>query len=303
MFKSSGPRAVHSDMAQPIITSSPDPSTPSTSDNQTYSFVFTSSRQPQILGGETLIGVVNPSIGKGLALPKNRPSSVPKQRRKSTLTPEQIRAHALGAIHAISEDSPFRSAEHVRTSTVARMDLPLQRPMHSENVDPIDCSLQGHGIDFYVNAVRQGRNKIPQATGSSLRSPNPGSFSQVATLGSLGEDTGQTAFLDPPSPTSGIRSERPSRKRNVKNYSRYVEDESNEATFTTTGGAAVRREPSIGSSASSSHSKQSIDESLTGLPCFGVIGSGTPNTVFGSAVISPSQLAPPGQRLAITKCV
>jgi hypothetical protein len=51
------------------------PSTPSTSGNQTYSFVFTFSRQPQILGDETLIGVVNPSISKEPALPKTRPHS------------------------------------------------------------------------------------------------------------------------------------------------------------------------------------------------------------------------------------
>ncbi|KIM21369.1 hypothetical protein M408DRAFT_105112 [Serendipita vermifera MAFF 305830] len=279
------------DTPQVAPSSSSAPTTPSAGDgSQTYSFVFTSSRQPGVLAGDRLVGVINPSSNsRDLPSPKKPPIAIPK-RRKSTLTPEQIRAHALGAVHAISETSQLRFGESARPSTVAQMDLPIQTPMVPENVDPIDRSLQRHGIDFYVNAARQGRNKS-QASPTSPRPANVRSFSHATTLESLGEDTGQQIFPGPPSPTSinELNTSRRPKQRKIRAYSKYIEDESNDASFTTTN-VLSKRAPSAGSSASSSRSKQSIDESLTGLSCFGVIGSGTPVGVFGSGVVNASRV-------------
>lgn len=302
LLNSSTPQLSRPETPQIAPSSSSAPTTPSTgADSQTYSFVFTSSRQPGTIAGDSLIGIINPSSSKQFSAPK-RPPVLPKQRRKSTLTPEQIRAHALGAVHAISESSPFHPGDNARPSTVAQMDLPIQTPMLSSNVDPIDRSLQRQGIDVYVNAARQGRNKASQASPTSPRPQTVRSYSHATTLESLGEETKDQIFHEPPSPTT--MSEAPSRRwpkqRKIKNYARYVEDESNDASFTTTN-ILGRRTPSLGSSASSSHSKQSIDESLTGLSCFGVIGSGTPGGVFGSAVINTGRAQSTEQHLLLTQ--
>ncbi|PVF93368.1 hypothetical protein CPB86DRAFT_790211 [Serendipita vermifera] len=274
-------------------TSNSAPSTPSEAPkdtSRTYSFVFTSSRQNQILGGDRLIGVVNPSIRRTPSSPRIpfQASSIPA--RKPTLTPEQIKAHALGAKHAIAEDSPFQTIARERaTPSVASIQLPLQTPLTPDGPDPIDRSLQTHGIDFYVNAARAGRvTTREEASTSRPAISTRRSLSYTTTLSSLGENILTDDFQAPSSPTA--RSEATSsfhkKKRRPRNYSRYVEEDSTEKFISVS--SPRQRDASLGSSASSSNSKQSLDESLTGLSCFGMIGSGSAVDVFGSAVLSPS---------------
>jgi hypothetical protein len=237
-----------------------------------------------------VIGVVNPSMRRTPSSPRVpfQTSSIPT--RKPTLTPEQIKAHALGAKHAIAEDSPFQTLARSRaTPSVASIQLPLQTPLTPEGADPIDRSLQTHGIDFYVNAARAGRvTTREEASTSRPTISTRRSLSYTTTLASLGENTQSDDFQPPLSPTarSEANSSLHKRKKRPKNYSRYIEEDAADKFISVS--SPRQRDASLGSSASSSNSKQSLDESLTGLSCFGMIGSGNAVDVFGSAVLSPS---------------
>ncbi|CCA72498.1 hypothetical protein PIIN_06434 [Serendipita indica DSM 11827] len=281
-----------------ISASNSAPTTPSAGSadtSRTYSFVFTSTRQHRAVGGERLIGIVNPSTAP--ALPPEQPPASPVSEAKATLTPQQIHAHALGAVHAISEDSPFQQLARGRsTSTVTQMNIPLQSSLSSDSSNPIERSLQTHGIEFYVNAARAGRTSATE--GQSLTPPDRPPYarrtlSYTSTLASLGEDQVHDSAGEPSSPVSEItpstRLTSRNKKKRVKSYSRYVEDDSWDQ-FTTVPVKRTSREPSLGSSNSSSSTKLSIDESLTSMSCFGVIGStGSPVDVFGSAVVRTSR--------------
>lgn len=297
-------RASRSNYASPAQTSTSAPATPSADPNRTYSFVFTSSRQTQVLGGERLIGVVNPSISK----PSARIASVrpPVVSRHPTLSPEAIKAHALGAIHAISPNSPFQTLARDRavSTVVSPIEIPIQPtlPLTSPGTDEENTR---PGIDYYVKAARAGLGRSPtlenpsqpslsattsEEAATSRPAPHRRTISYTASLQSLGEHTGPASFKAPSTSEQAL-SARPKRRR-TKGYSKYVESDSQDYSFTTHATPRPRNQ-SHDSSASSTNSKASFDESITGLSCFGLIGSGTPVSVFGNAVISASRKPTP----------
>ncbi|KAG8821582.1 hypothetical protein FRC19_007596 [Serendipita sp. 401] len=260
----------------------------STDGKRTYSFVFTSSRQQRTASGDRVIGIVNPSMARKLSNEQTVPPLISDS--KPSLKPEQIRVHALGAVHAISENSPFRPQLRTpSTSAVAQFDLPIQTPLSTDSGNPIDRSLQAHGIDFYVSAARAGRGANSDPSSSS--GPRPGTrrvSSYTTVLSSLGETLECDTTEEPSSPTSlsDIGGTAVKRKRRMKHYTRYVEEES-EYNFTTMCTVIERkRDQSLGSSCSSANSKYSIDESLSGLSAFGTIGSASAPDIFGPG--SPS---------------
>ena len=292
--------------ARGVSTPNSAPSTPSADMNRAYSFVFTSSRPQRAVGGERVIGIVNPSMTQ-VPAPK-RLSASPISEHKPTLTPQQVRAHALGAVHAISEDSPFQQLARGRlTSTVTQMNIPLQTSISTDSSNPIERSLQTHGIEFYVNAARAGRTSTSDGQASTPPERPPYTHrtqSYTSTLASLGEDRVHNSMTQPSSPVSEIastsRMATRSKKKRVKSYSRYVEDDSWDQFVTVP--IKRSREPSLGSSNSSGSTRLSIDESLTAMSCFGVIGStGSPVDVFGSAVVRTSR--DPESRPPASTCV
>ncbi|KAG8835877.1 hypothetical protein FRC17_000427 [Serendipita sp. 399] len=260
--------------------SSSDTPTPSDS-KRTYSFVFTSSRQQRTASGDRVIGIVNPSMARTLSH-EHQPAPTLISDNKPILKPEQIRVHAFGAVHAISEHSPFQQQSRTRSrSAVAQFDLPIQTPLITDGVNPMERSLQTHGIDFYVSAVRAGRVSSSESSDSDSRPSNRRAISFTSTLSALGEN--QEHDPEPGSPTS--RSEIVSfptrRKRRMKNYTRYIEEDSENRFTTSDIDYDRKRDRSMGSSNSSTNSKYSIDESLSGLSAFGTIGSGSAHDIFG----------------------
>lgn len=207
-----------------------------------------------------------------------------------SLTPEQIKAHALGAVHAMPEDSLFSTRDRT-TSTVAQIEIPIKPspPVSPEVSNEKEKSMQS--IEYYMNAARAGRGARNDTRSPSPTRPIPhrGSLSYATSLLSLSENTSPMASqdsLNPPQDDQALVS-RP-KQRQTKGYTKYNESESQEHSFTSN--TIVRpRNQSYDSSASSCNSKASLDESITGLSCFGTIGSGTPAAVFGTAVMSASR--------------
>lgn len=158
----------------------------------------------------------------------------------------------------------------------------------------MDRSIKLHGIDFYVNAARQGRN----STDDTRQKVQQRQVSYSATLPSLGETLGvgsSRELVSSETSNAIAQNHTKSKKRKTRTYSRYVDDDSDQPQFTTHS-IPRQRDRSHGSSASSSNSKASLNESITGLSCFGVIGSGSPRNVFGDAVLEPQAVSRRGSQ-------
>jgi hypothetical protein len=131
---------------------------------QTYSFVFTSSRQSTNLRDKNVIGVV--AAGGRASTNNVFPNTLPAPSLSTSksvhspaiLTPEQVRVHALCAKHAIPAHSPFvQLARNRSISTV--VGLPLQSPFSLLDEDPPDRSSHRKGIDFYMDAARVAKTR------------------------------------------------------------------------------------------------------------------------------------------------
>lgn len=232
------------------------------------------------MAGERVIGVVAPSARTSSStFPNNPPrtrSSLPTS--KPALTPEQIRVHALGAVHAISASSPFKPLARSRSSSAVVAPIALQSPFISSDDDPLDKLPPKRGIDIYVEAAKAN---VP---GNTSRWPS----AFVSSLATLGEGSGSGSGTEPFSSSSEAgKAFRKSKKRRPKMHTKYNEEETGNPSFTS---KQVRdfSQSSHGSSVSI-RSATSLDESITGLPCFGRIGSGQADTVFGPA-LNPTRL-------------
>lgn len=229
-----------------------------------------------------------------------RPSHPPKLSRRPTLSPEAINAHALGAIHATSAESPFQTFACDRadlSAVVSPIEIPIQPPLFL-TPPGVEVDNTRTGIDFYVNAARIGRSPTAESALASIGSApseetRPASHrrssSDTTSLQSPREHSGAASFKEVSTSISQNEqtvTKRPTRRR-TKGYSKYIESETSEYSFTTN--APPRSRNSSHDSSASSNSKPSFDESITGLSCFGLIGSGTPVSVFGTAVMSASR--------------
>jgi len=141
---------------------------------QTYSFIFTSSRQSANLRDQNVIGVV--AAGGRTSTSNVFPNTLPAPRLSTSksayspavLTPEQVRVHALCAKHAIPAHSPF--VQLARNRSAATVVSPLQTPFSLLNEDPLERSSPRKGIDFYMDAARVATTR-----------PSKGSLSQPVT--------------------------------------------------------------------------------------------------------------------------
>ena len=159
---------------------------------QTYSFVFTSSRQSTNLRDKNVIGVV--AAGGRASTSNVFPNALPAPclsngntaRSPGILTPEQVRVHALCAKHAIPAHSPF--VQLAKNRSFPNVVSPLENPFSLLDQDPPERSSHRKGIDFYMDAARV--DKIRPSKGSPSQPVTPST--QHPTPPSL-SPTGQTS--------------------------------------------------------------------------------------------------------------
>lgn len=142
---------------------------------QTYSFVFTSSRQSTNLRDKNVIGIVaaggraNTNNVFPNTLPAPDLSTSNAADSAAVLTPEQVRVHALCAKHALPAHSPF--VQFARNRSISTAVSPLQNPLSLLDEDPPDRSAHRKGSDFYMDAARIAKTR-----------PSKGSLIQPVTL-------------------------------------------------------------------------------------------------------------------------
>ena len=151
---------------------------------QTYSLVFTSSRQSTLLRDKNVIGVV--AAGGRASTNNVFPNTLPASGLSTSkaadgaavLTPEQVRVHALCAKHAIPAHSPF--VQFARNRSISTVVSPLQNPFSLLDVDPPDRSSHRKGIDFYMDAARAAKTQLSkgslQPVTPNTQHPTPPSF-------------------------------------------------------------------------------------------------------------------------------
>src|SRR5258706_11227503 len=157
------------DLQSPIVGPAPLPRA------QTYSFVFTSSRQSTNLRDKNVIGVV--AAGGRASTNNVFPNTLPATGLSTSkaadsaavLTPEQARVHALCAKHAIPAHSPF--VQFARNRSISTVVSPLKNPFSLLDVGPPDRSSHRKGINFYMDAARVAQNR--PSKGSLIQPVHP----------------------------------------------------------------------------------------------------------------------------------
>lgn len=157
---------------------------------QTYSFVFTSSRQSTTLRDKKkVIGVVAASgrASTNNVFPNTLPATGLNTSKaadtEAVLTPEQVRVHALCAKHAIPAHSPF--VQLARNRSISPVVSPLQNPLSLLDIDPPDRSSHRRGSDFYMDAARVAKTRLEkdsliQPVTSNTQHLTPPSFSSTS---------------------------------------------------------------------------------------------------------------------------
>ena len=161
---------------------------------QTYSFVFTSSRQSSNLRDKNVIGIV--AAGGRASTNNVFPNTLPASDSGTSkaadsaavLTPEQVRVHALCAKHALPAHSPF--AQFARNRSTSTGGSPLQNPFSLLDEDPPDRSAHRKGIDFYMDAARGVKTR--PSKGSLIQPVTPNAQHSTPSSSSTGQPSPNT---------------------------------------------------------------------------------------------------------------